>query len=119
RRSGFHAAFRIAADIAADGGRRLAGGSGPAWSWQTASSSVSVQQLRLRTARTAAGRPRRPHYSELLKEQITGPLGLSDTVVSLSPGQQSQFIQGYEQVRAGLRPGVRRNASSGPPSSAE
>ena len=62
-------------------------------------------------------------YSELLKEQITGPLGLSDTVVSLSPGQQSQFIQGYEQVRAGLRPGVRpgvrRNASSGPPSSAE
>lgn len=35
-------------------------------------------------------------YSELLKEQITGPLGLSDTVVSLSPEQQSRFIQGYD-----------------------
>ncbi|HYW43478.1 MAG TPA: serine hydrolase domain-containing protein [Bryobacteraceae bacterium] len=35
-------------------------------------------------------------YSELLKEQITGPLDLGDTVVSLSPGQQSRFIQGYD-----------------------
>ncbi|SPE24284.1 Beta-lactamase [Candidatus Sulfopaludibacter sp. SbA3] len=35
-------------------------------------------------------------YSEFLKEQITGPLGLMDTVVALSPEQQSRLIQGYD-----------------------
>jgi len=35
-------------------------------------------------------------YSELLKEQITGPLGLSDTVVTVSTEQQSRFLQGYD-----------------------
>jgi CubicO group peptidase (beta-lactamase class C family) len=35
-------------------------------------------------------------YSELLKAQITGPLGLSDTVVTVSPEQQSRLMQGYD-----------------------
>ena len=35
-------------------------------------------------------------YESLLHKQITGPLGLSDTVVTLSPGQQDRFIQGYD-----------------------
>jgi len=34
-------------------------------------------------------------YSDLLREEVTGPLGLRDTVVSLSPEQQSRVIQGY------------------------
>jgi CubicO group peptidase (beta-lactamase class C family) len=35
-------------------------------------------------------------YSELLKAQITGPLGLSDTVVTVSPDQQDRLMQGYD-----------------------
>ncbi len=32
----------------------------------------------------------------LLQEEIAGPLGLKDTVVSLSPEQQARFIQGHD-----------------------
>ena len=35
-------------------------------------------------------------YSELLREQVTGPLGLNDTVVIVSPEQQGRFMQGYD-----------------------
>ena len=35
-------------------------------------------------------------YAELLQEQVTGPLGLGDTVLALSPEQQSRFMQGYD-----------------------
>lgn len=35
-------------------------------------------------------------YPRLLKEEVTGPLGMKDTVVSLSPEQQSRFIQGHD-----------------------
>ena len=34
-------------------------------------------------------------YPALLKEEVTGPLGLKDTVVQLSAEQQSRFIQGH------------------------
>jgi CubicO group peptidase (beta-lactamase class C family) len=34
-------------------------------------------------------------YPRLLEQQVIAPLGLHDTVVSLSPAQQSRFIQGY------------------------
>jgi len=34
-------------------------------------------------------------YPQLLKEQITVPLGLKDTVVTLTPQQQSRFIPGH------------------------
>ena len=35
-------------------------------------------------------------YAELLREQITGPFGLADTAIQLSPDQQRRFIQGYD-----------------------
>lgn len=34
-------------------------------------------------------------YATLVKEEVTGPLDLRDTVVSLSPEQQQRFIQGH------------------------
>ena len=34
-------------------------------------------------------------YAELIHNEVTGPMGLSDTVVALSPEQQQRFIQGY------------------------
>ncbi|HMC59705.1 MAG TPA: serine hydrolase, partial [Candidatus Solibacter sp.] len=34
-------------------------------------------------------------YPNLLREEVTGPLGLKDTVVRLSEEQQSRFIQGH------------------------
>jgi CubicO group peptidase (beta-lactamase class C family) len=38
-----------------------------------------------------AGKP----YASLLEELITAPLGLKDTVISLTPQQQARFIQGH------------------------
>ena len=35
-------------------------------------------------------------YSELLHNEITGPLGMKDTVVALSAGQQLRFITGHD-----------------------
>lgn len=35
-------------------------------------------------------------YPELLKQEVTGPLGLKDTTVSLSPAQERRFIQGHD-----------------------
>ncbi len=35
-------------------------------------------------------------YSQLLEHAITGPLGMKDTVLSLSPEQQGRMIQGYD-----------------------
>jgi CubicO group peptidase (beta-lactamase class C family) len=35
-------------------------------------------------------------YLELLKTEVTGPLGLKDTVVKLSPEQETRFVQGYD-----------------------
>jgi len=35
-------------------------------------------------------------YAALLQQEIAGPLGLKDTVVSLSQEQQSRFIQGHD-----------------------
>jgi CubicO group peptidase (beta-lactamase class C family) len=35
------------------------------------------------------------HYPELLRAQITGPLEMNDTVVTLSPEQQKRFAQGH------------------------
>ncbi len=36
-------------------------------------------------------------YADLLRQEITGPLGLADTVVKLSADQQRRFLQGYDQ----------------------
>jgi D-alanyl-D-alanine-carboxypeptidase/D-alanyl-D-alanine-endopeptidase len=35
-------------------------------------------------------------YPALLQQQVTGPLGLKDTVIQLTPEQQSRFIQGHD-----------------------
>jgi D-alanyl-D-alanine-carboxypeptidase/D-alanyl-D-alanine-endopeptidase len=40
-------------------------------------------------------------YPDLLKQEITAPLGLNDTVINLSPDQQRRFIAGHD---AGHRP---------------
>ncbi len=34
-------------------------------------------------------------WAELIRNEVTGPMGLRDTVVTLSPEQQQRFIQGY------------------------
>jgi serine-type D-Ala-D-Ala carboxypeptidase/endopeptidase len=39
-----------------------------------------------------AGKP----YPELLRDQVTGPLGMTDTAITLNPSMQSRFIQGYD-----------------------
>jgi CubicO group peptidase (beta-lactamase class C family) len=38
----------------------------------------------------------RTNYSELLQHEITGPLGMKDTTISLSPEQRGRFMQGYD-----------------------
>jgi CubicO group peptidase (beta-lactamase class C family) len=35
-------------------------------------------------------------YPDQLREEITGPLGMADTVIQLSPDQQRRFLQGYD-----------------------
>jgi serine-type D-Ala-D-Ala carboxypeptidase/endopeptidase len=42
-----------------------------------------------------AGKP----YAQLVKEDITDPLRMTDTVITLTPNQQSRFIQGYSADR--------------------
>jgi CubicO group peptidase (beta-lactamase class C family) len=37
----------------------------------------------------------RTSYPELLRREITGPLGMKDTAISLSPEQRGRFMQGY------------------------
>jgi CubicO group peptidase (beta-lactamase class C family) len=37
----------------------------------------------------------RTSYPELLRREITGPLGMDDTVIALLPEQRSRLIQGY------------------------
>ncbi|MGC2659757.1 MAG: serine hydrolase domain-containing protein [Bryobacteraceae bacterium] len=40
-------------------------------------------------------------YADLVKTEITSPLGLKDTVVSLSPEQQSRAMQGHNGLNEG------------------
>jgi CubicO group peptidase (beta-lactamase class C family) len=40
-------------------------------------------------------------YADLVKTEVTDPLGLKDTVVSLSPEQRSRFLQGYNNFSEG------------------
>ena len=42
------------------------------------------------------GRAAGSDYETLLRERITGPLGMSDTAVTLSPDQQSRFAPGHD-----------------------
>lgn len=43
-------------------------------------------------------------YSDLIREEITTPMGMRDTVVVLSPEQQSRFIQGYNGAHDAVGP---------------
>ncbi|MGH8201176.1 MAG: serine hydrolase domain-containing protein [Steroidobacteraceae bacterium] len=43
-------------------------------------------------------------YATLLAQEITGPLGMHDTVVSLSPQQQRRLIQGHDSQHRPARP---------------
>jgi serine-type D-Ala-D-Ala carboxypeptidase/endopeptidase len=43
-------------------------------------------------------------YADLLRAQVTEPLRLTDTVVSLSPDQQRRFIQGHTSDHRPARP---------------
>jgi len=43
-------------------------------------------------------------YAQLLEQEVTKPLGLEDTVVSLSPQQKSRFIQGHTANYQDARP---------------
>jgi D-alanyl-D-alanine-carboxypeptidase/D-alanyl-D-alanine-endopeptidase len=47
------------------------------------------------------GRAAGSDYETLLRERVTGPLGMSDTAVTLSPDQQSRFAPGHDMF---LRP---------------
>ena len=38
-------------------------------------------------------------YATLVRQAVTGPLGMHDTVVELSPGQRPRFLQGYNYER--------------------
>ncbi len=41
----------------------------------------------------------RTPYPDLLRREITGPLGMQDTVISLSPEQRGRFMQGHDAQR--------------------
>ena len=43
-------------------------------------------------------------YGTLVRQVITGPLGMTDTVVELSPEQQRRFLQGYNDDRQPVPP---------------
>jgi CubicO group peptidase (beta-lactamase class C family) len=51
-------------------------------------------------------------YPELLKAQVTGPLGLNDTVVDLSPEQEKRFVEGHS-AQHGVAHAWRLNALTG------
>ena len=42
-----------------------------------------------------ANRAKMP-YPELLRQQVTGPLGMRDTAIALTPSMKSRFIPGYD-----------------------
>jgi CubicO group peptidase (beta-lactamase class C family) len=43
-------------------------------------------------------------YADLLREEITGPLGMADTVVTLSDEQRQRFLVGYDEQHHPVHP---------------
>jgi D-alanyl-D-alanine-carboxypeptidase/D-alanyl-D-alanine-endopeptidase len=43
------------------------------------------------------GRAGRSDYETMIARRITGPLGMHDTAITLSPGQRARFAQGHDQ----------------------
>jgi CubicO group peptidase (beta-lactamase class C family) len=50
------------------------------------------------------GRAAGSDYETLLRERITGPLGMADTSVTLSPGQQARFAPGHDEYMRPAKP---------------
>jgi CubicO group peptidase (beta-lactamase class C family) len=50
------------------------------------------------------GRAAGADYDTLLRERITGPLGMRDTSVALSADQQARFVQGYDPFMRPAKP---------------
>lgn len=50
------------------------------------------------------GRAAGSDYETLLRERITGPLGMTDTAVTLSPAQQARFAPGHDTFMRPARP---------------
>ncbi len=50
------------------------------------------------------GRAAGEEYGTLLRERITGPLGMRDTSVALSPEQQARFAQGFDPYMRPAKP---------------
>lgn len=43
-------------------------------------------------------------YADLLRQEITGPLGIADTVVTLSDEQRRRFLEGYDEQHHPVHP---------------
>jgi CubicO group peptidase (beta-lactamase class C family) len=50
------------------------------------------------------GRAAHSDYETLLRERITGPLGMNDTSVTLAPGQQARFAPGHDEYMRPAKP---------------
>jgi CubicO group peptidase (beta-lactamase class C family) len=50
------------------------------------------------------GRAAGSDYETLLRERITGPLGMADTSITLSPGQQARFAPGHDEYMRPAKP---------------
>lgn len=50
------------------------------------------------------GRAAHTDYATLLAQRITGPLGMHDTVITLSAGQQARFAQGHDSYMRPAHP---------------
>ena len=50
------------------------------------------------------GRAAHSDYETLLRERITGPLGMRDTAVTLSPEQQARFVPGHDEYMRPAKP---------------
>jgi CubicO group peptidase (beta-lactamase class C family) len=44
------------------------------------------------------------NYGDLLRDEIAGPLGMTDTVVTLSAGQRRRFLEGYDEQHHAVHP---------------
>jgi CubicO group peptidase (beta-lactamase class C family) len=50
------------------------------------------------------GRAANKDYETLLRERITGPLGMTDTSIALSADQQARFVQAYDEYMRPTKP---------------
>lgn len=68
------------------GGYTLTRDPGEAWEYSNLGVGLLGHALRLKAGQT---------YADMVRSRITQPLGMPDTVITLSPDQQARFAQGY------------------------